>query len=141
MDQPAAPTARFRPLLLMKLNVSGHKARQIGLDQFGGGRKMKPFMVCCMASLFLAAATDARGADADAGRRLAQLRCVACHIVGQNHGDEVADAPPFVVIGQKFGFNHDSLIVALMGPHAKMNFSLGRRDADDIAAYIITLTR
>jgi mono/diheme cytochrome c family protein len=76
---------------------------------------MKPFTVCCAASLFLAVATGARGADADAGRRLAQLRCVACHIVGQNQGGEVADAPPFVVIGRKFEFNYDSLVVALMG--------------------------
>ena len=102
---------------------------------------MKPFTVCCTAGLFIAAATGALGADADAGRRLAQLRCVACHIVGQNRGDEIADAPPFAVIGRKFGFNYDSLVIALMGPHAKMNFSLGRRDADDIAAYIITLAR
>jgi len=45
------------------------------------------------------------------------------------------------MIGRKFDFNSDSLIVALMGPHAKMNFSLRGRDADDIAAYIVTLAR
>jgi mono/diheme cytochrome c family protein len=101
--------------------------------------EMKSF-TCCVA-LYLPVASGACGADADAGRRLAQTTCVACHVVEQNQRNEVAEAPPFMVIGRKFDFNTDSLVVALMGPHAKMNFSLTRRDADDIAAYIVTLKR
>jgi mono/diheme cytochrome c family protein len=101
---------------------------------------MKVFTICC-ASLYFIAVPGALGADADAGRRLAQLRCAACHIVDQRPRNEIADAPPFTVIGRKFDFNADSLIVALRGPHAKMNFSLSGRDADDIAAYIVTLAR
>jgi hypothetical protein len=46
---------------------------------------------------------------------------------------------PFMVIGSKFGFDPDSLVYALIGPHAKMNFSLRRPEADDVAAYIATL--
>jgi hypothetical protein len=79
--------------------------------------------------------------DAEAGRRLAQLRCSPCHIVAPNQRQEIADAPPFEVIGRKFEFNADLLSMNLMGPHAKMNFSLRRTDADDIAAYIGTLAR
>jgi mono/diheme cytochrome c family protein len=100
---------------------------------------MKAFVICC-AGLYLAAA-PAYGADADAGQRLAHLRCTACHIVDQNLGNEVADAPPFVAIGRKFDFNYDSLVLAIMGPHRKMNFSPARRDAEDVAAYIGTLAR
>ena len=92
-------------------------------------------------TLYFLVVSCACGADADAGRRLAQLRCAACHIVDRSQRDEIADAPPFAVIGRKFDFNSDALIVALRGPHAKMNFSLTGRDADDIAAYIVTLAR
>jgi mono/diheme cytochrome c family protein len=101
--------------------------------------RMKSLAGCAV--LYLLAVSGACGADADAGRRLAQLRCAACHIVDHSERNEIADAPPFVAIGRKFDFNADSLIVALRGPHAKMNFSLAGRDADDIAAYIVTLAR
>ena len=102
---------------------------------------MKIFVVCCAASLSLVVSA-ALGADAEAGRRLAEIRCAACHIVAPSPRDEVvADAPPFVVIGRKFGFNSDALVFALVGPHAKMNFGLSRPEANDVAAYIGTLAR
>jgi len=102
---------------------------------------MNVLAICCTASVYLVVASGARGADADAGRRLAQLRCTACHIVAQNQRDEIADAPPFAIIGRKFGFNYDSLVSALMEPHAKMNFRVTGPEANDIAAYITTLAR
>jgi mono/diheme cytochrome c family protein len=100
---------------------------------------MKLFANC--AALSLLVVSVAYGADADAGRRLAQLRCAACHIVDQSQRNEIADAPPFTVIGRKFDFNSDSLVLALRGPHAKMNVSLTEPDASNIAAYIVTLAR
>src|SRR5215468_7938146 len=100
---------------------------------------MNVLAICCTASVYLVVASGARGADAE--RRLAQLRCTACHIVAQNQRDEIADAPPFAIIGRKFGFNYDSLVSALMEPHAKMNFRVTRPEANDIAAYITTLAR
>jgi mono/diheme cytochrome c family protein len=81
------------------------------------------------------------GGDAQQGRRLAQIRCAVCHIVEPNQRDEIADAPPFMIIGGKFGFDPDALVIALVGPHAKMNFSLRRPEAEDVAAYIGTLAR
>jgi mono/diheme cytochrome c family protein len=102
---------------------------------------MKIFVVCCAASVSLVVSA-ALGADAEAGRRLAEIRCAACHIVAPSPRDEVvADAPPSVVIGRKFGFNSDALVFALVGPHAKMNFGLSRPEANDVAAYIGTLAR
>jgi mono/diheme cytochrome c family protein len=92
-------------------------------------------------ALSLLVVSVAYGADADAGRQLAQVRCATCHIVDHSQRNEIADAPPFAVIGRKFDFNSDSLVLALMGPHTKMNFSLTERDANEIAAYIITLAR
>jgi len=100
--------------------------------------KMMTF-VCCVGPLLVSA--SAFGAEAEAGKRLAQSRCSPCHIVAPNQREEIADAPPFEVIGRKFGFDADMLIINLMGPHAKMNFSLRRPDAEDIAAYIGTLAQ
>jgi len=102
---------------------------------------MKVLAICCAASFYVIGVSGARGADAEAGRRLAQLRCAVCHIVAQNLRDEVADAPPFAIIGRKFGFDYDSLVSALMEPHAKMNFRVTRPEANDVAAYITTLAR
>lgn len=96
-------------------------------------------LLCCLG--LPVASGQAIGAEAEAGRQLAQLRCSPCHIVAPNQRQEIADAPPFEVIGRKFGFNSDLLVMNLMGPHAKMNFSLRRSDADNIAAYIATLAR
>jgi mono/diheme cytochrome c family protein len=96
-------------------------------------------LFCCFGLPLLS--SSAFGADAEAGQRLAQMQCAACHIVAPNQRQEIADAPPFEMIGRKYGFNFDMLVLNLMGPHAKMNFSLPRSEADDIAAYIRTLAR
>jgi mono/diheme cytochrome c family protein len=88
------------------------------------------------------AATGASAADIDAGRRLVQQRCAACHIVtGSPRNDVVADAPPFLVIGRKYGFDAEAIALNLVGPHAKMNFALSRPEANDVAAYIQSLAR
>jgi len=81
------------------------------------------------------------GGDADAGRRLAQLRCAACHIVGPGARNEVAEAPPFQIIARQFNGDLDMLIFNLTGPHARMNFRLTPSDAADVAEYIRSLVR
>jgi mono/diheme cytochrome c family protein len=101
---------------------------------------MRLFMLCCVASLPIVASA-ALGADVEAGKRLAQQRCAACHVVDANQRSEVADAPPFEVIGRKFGADSDVLLFDLMGPHAKMNFALRRRDAANVAEYIQSLVK
>ena len=88
------------------------------------------------------AASNAVAADWESGRRLAQLRCAACHIVTASpRNDFVADAPPFLVIARKYGSDTESLVFNLVGPHAKMNFALSRPEANDIAAYIGSLAK
>jgi cytochrome c len=93
----------------------------------------------CLALSFMTAVAFA--GDVERGRHIAQDRCVACHIIGRGLRGIVADAPPFEVIGRKYGFSEDNLVAALVGPHAKMNFAVRGRDANDIAAYIATLAR
>lgn len=101
---------------------------------------MKTFALYC-AGLYLTAVSGPHAADVEAGKLLAQQRCAACHIIMPDGRNEVADAPPFVVIGRKFDFDYDSIVLARMGPHRKMNFSLRRGDAEAVAAYIGTLGR
>jgi mono/diheme cytochrome c family protein len=102
---------------------------------------VKPIVVAVLSALSLAA-TSATAADIEAGRRLAQQRCAACHIITASpRNDIVADAPPFLVIGRKYGFDAEAIALNLVGPHAKMNFALSRPEANDVAAYIESLAR
>jgi mono/diheme cytochrome c family protein len=89
----------------------------------------------------LLAATAADAGDADVGRQLAQSRCAVCHAVGRWQGEVFADAPPFVVIARNFPAGRSDLIIALRGPHQKMNFRPSQGEADDIAEYIRSLAR
>jgi mono/diheme cytochrome c family protein len=93
----------------------------------------------CIGLVLPFVATVAHGGDAKRGKQLAEIRCAVCHIVEPNQRNEVAEAPPFMAIGAKFGFSPDDLVFALVRPHKKMNFSLNRLEADDVAAYISTL--
>jgi mono/diheme cytochrome c family protein len=103
---------------------------------------MKAILFCCVASATLLTGAAAYAADAEAGRRLAEQECAACHIVSA-HGpfNVVADSPPFTAIARKYAPDWDGLAINLMGPHAKMNFGLRRPDALNIAAYIATLAK
>ncbi len=102
---------------------------------------MKRIAVGCCIGLSLVASSG-RAADVESGKRLAQQRCAACHIVTANpRNDFVADAPPFLAIGRKYGFDSEALVFNLVGPHAKMNFALTRPEANDVAAYIQSLAR
>jgi mono/diheme cytochrome c family protein len=87
--------------------------------------------------VFLTSATLA--ADADNGRRLAETRCAACHIVAPNQRRDVTDAAPFEAIPRKFATSPETLAFSLLDPHPRMNVMLMRREAQDIAAYINTL--
>ena len=103
-------------------------------------RTMKIVAICCIVSLRLLV-SDAFAGDADAGKRLAQVRCAPCHIVAPNQRNEVADAPPFEVIARKFAGNAHLLVANLTGPHARMNFGLPRSEALNVAEYIRSLGR
>jgi mono/diheme cytochrome c family protein len=85
--------------------------------------------------------TAAQAGNPVAGRRVAQERCAICHVVAPGPRDELAMAPPFEVIANKFPPELGSLIIALRGPHRMMNFRPTQSEAEDIAAYIATLKR
>ncbi len=81
-------------------------------------------------------------ANAAHGLDLAKRWCAACHLVSADQKRAVADAPPFATIAQRPDFNADRLARFLLDPHPKMpELPLGRRAADDIAAYIASLKK
>ena len=96
------------------------------------------FRLCLLLPMFV---PPALAADADNGKRLAEARCVTCHMVAPSPRREVADAPPFDVIARKFQVQPEMLAFAILDPHPRMNVALSRREAEDIAAYINTLAR
>jgi mono/diheme cytochrome c family protein len=89
----------------------------------------------------IVAASGALAADADNGKRLAEMRCVTCHIVSPSERRVVTDAPPFEAIARKFASNPETLAFSIIDPHPRMNVALTRREAQDIAAYINTLAK
>jgi len=95
--------------------------------------------VCVVAMMLTCFPTATPATDIDNGRDIALRQCAACHSVTRPSSREVADAPPFEVIGRKNGFDPGSLAFALLDPHPKMNFALTRREAADVAAYISSL--
>jgi mono/diheme cytochrome c family protein len=113
-------------------NVAGQQEHQ------RQGRSMNRFWLPLLAALW---SSTVLAADANRGRDIAQQQCAACHIVTPGGRNELADSPPFDLIGRKNGFDASALAFSLLGPHPKMNFALSQRDAEDVAAYIGTLAR
>jgi mono/diheme cytochrome c family protein len=95
----------------------------------------------CSLLAAMLAASAALAADADNGKRLAETRCVICHIVSPSERRVVTDAPPFEAIARKYAANPDTLAFSIMNPHPRMNVTLTRREAQDVAAYINTLAK
>ena len=95
----------------------------------------------CSLLTALLAAPGALAANADNCKRLAEMRCVTCHIVSPGERRVVTDAPPFEAIARKYASNPDTLAFSVMDPHPRMNVTLTRREAQDVAAYINTLAK
>src|SRR5262249_57072863 len=92
--------------------------------------------LCSILSAMLAA-SGALAADADNGKRLAEMRCVTCHIVSPGERRVVTDAPPFEAIARKFASNLDTLAFSIINPHPRMNVTLTRREAQEVPAHIL----
>jgi len=75
------------------------------------------------------------------GRRIAQARCAACHIVVPHQREELAKSPPFETIARKYNFDEEMIADAIRNPHIGMNVTVSITDAADIAAYIATMGR
>jgi hypothetical protein len=95
----------------------------------------------CSMLLTLLAASGALAADADNGKPLAETRCATCHIVSPSERRVVTDAPPFEAIARKYAANPDTLAFSIVNPHPRMNVTLTRREAQDVAACINALAK
>lgn len=87
-----------------------------------------------------AAAMPALAADARRGAELAQQWCTTCHLVDTRPSERSAvdRAPPFPTIAGNR--SPDYLRGFLANPHFPMpNLDLGRREIDDLVAYIQSL--
>ncbi len=73
----------------------------------------------------IAAALNARAADAGRGQRLAQDHCAACHAVAPRTRSEVANAPPFDAIGRKYDFDADRIAARDRRPASEDEFFAG----------------
>lgn len=79
-------------------------------------------------------------ADVRQGKVLAETWCASCHLVAPEQKQASADVPPFADVGRDPAFNASRLAFFLLDPHPKMpNMQLTRREAQDLAAYIMSL--
>jgi mono/diheme cytochrome c family protein len=73
------------------------------------------------------------------GRRLSERFCSECHIVEPTQ-TKSPGAPSFASIAAKQTISGDMIVSFLLLPHATMpNLPLSRKDAEDIAGFILGL--
>jgi mono/diheme cytochrome c family protein len=100
----------------------------------------------CLASLatvgfVVLTATSALAADAAKGETLARRWCAPCHVVAKDQKQPTAEATPFAAIGKRPKFDAGYVALYLLAPHPRMpDMSLSRTEAQDLAAYIASLS-
>lgn len=79
--------------------------------------------------------------DAERGHQLAQRWCAGCHTVERSPAAARADGvPTFPAIAAMPDVSPDRLRAAMNPVHGRMpDLALGKRDQDDLAAYILSL--
>lgn len=92
------------------------------------------------AALVLMLPGIAAGQDIERGSQLAQRWCSGCHTVERSPAGARADGvPTFPAIAALSGISADRLRAAMNPTHGRMpDLSLGKRDQDDLAAYILS---
>jgi mono/diheme cytochrome c family protein len=95
--------------------------------------------------LFTAALTSFGGIgaslaqDLENGRRLSERWCVECHGIG-TATSKPSRVIPFSAIAEKPGITSEMIASFLLMPHATMpNMPLSRKDAQDLAAFIMRM--
>jgi|SRR5579863_6781158 mono/diheme cytochrome c family protein len=86
---------------------------------------------------FLGGMEAAVAQNIENGQRLSQRWCSECHIVGPAQ-TRSRGAPSFASIAAKETISAEMIVSFLLLPHATMpNPPLSRKDAEDIAAFIL----
>ena len=111
----------------------------VGHLNFAFSRKFLP-----LAALILAAGTASAqpAGDASRGLAIAESWCASCHIIDlKSTGRSVDAAPPFAKIAADPTRTTGYLQRWLTSSHPQMpNFNMGRREVEDLAAYLKTLS-
>jgi mono/diheme cytochrome c family protein len=98
-------------------------------------------VVLLIASLLHVAQKAAAG-DAIRGPELAAIWCRSCHLPGENRPASFVVAPPLEEVAQRSGVDAKHIAQLLLSPHPAMpDRGLSRDEADDIAAYLLSLQR
>lgn len=94
-----------------------------------------------IATLCLAPAAFAQSPER--GAQLAKRWCANCHVVESSPSAASADGlPTFPALANAPGQSADHLRAAMNPQHSRMpDFSLGKQQQDDLAAYILSLRR
>ncbi len=100
---------------------------------------------CVMAVLAVGAPAAAQSGNAERGAALAQAWCAECHIIDRAGTGTMRDAAPaFTTVAADPTRTPDYLRGWMQSDrlHIQMpNFSLGRRDSEDLIAYFRVLAR
>lgn len=100
----------------------------------------RAFLALVLACGPVAALAQVPTGDPSEGSKIAKTWCSNCHVI-DNHPTRAGDTvPSFPVIAKRPTTTVLSLEAFLQTPHGQMpNFQLGRKEIDDVAAYIMTL--
>jgi len=91
--------------------------------------------------LMLLASTATYAQDIDNGQHLSQRWCAGCHAVGAPTA-KTSHIISFAAIAEKPGISAEMIASFLLLPHATMpNLPLKKSDAQDIAAFIMTMKK
>lgn len=121
VNRPSAPEAASLPSGSQVGTATANNARSVG-----EGHEESP----------------AHSDGATAGLRLAEARCSGCHAVTPGQVSPNSDAPPFASIVQRPGLTHSTATSWLRESHdfpEQMNFYLDHDQAEQLAAYLLTL--
>lgn len=98
-------------------------------------------MIRLVPFLLLVLPATAAAQDSERGRQIAERWCSACHTVSRTPGTAQADGiPSFPAIAAMPALSPDRIRAAINPLHSRMpDLSLGKREQDDLVAYITSL--
>lgn len=102
------------------------------------------FFALTLAACSTVPGKSAMSPKAQRGKTFAQAHCAACHGIGVNEPSPNPESPTFEAVANMPGLTEQSLREFLRDSHnfpAAMNFEVGPRQVDELAAYAVTLRR
>jgi mono/diheme cytochrome c family protein len=111
----------------------------MGENGLMAGRSLLLFIFSTLA--FFGGAEAVVAQDVENGQRLSERLCSECHIVRPAQ-TKSRGAPPFAAIAARNTVSADMIVSFLLLPHATMpSPPLSRKDAEDIAAFILGMRK